>query len=247
MFHQKIATSLIALLPAVMLQAQVEPPAGSSTPAANAAQRPTKNQSAVEGDAILANWLLVCSNSEVALARIAQEKAQSNEVKLFARKMVDDHGQFASRLQQYAGPTAKGVKEGQGQDASGNKSGRRDGDNGDKRQPAEGEGTRSTGQGRAFDHLALIRELGEKSQEAQAKMLADKSGAEFDVAYMRMQVAAHSQAVIMSEVFANHASSALRPTLEQGQGTLQAHLDQAKALCLQLDKIDKARIGSNNR
>lgn len=247
MFHQKIAASFLAILPAVVLQAQVEPPVRPPTTSATGAQRPTKNQGAVEGDAILANWLLVGSNSEVAMARIAQEKAQSSEVKLFAKKMVDDHGQFALKLQPYVGAPAKGGKEAHGSDASGSKSGKGDGDNGDRRQPADAEGARSTTQGRAFDHLALIRELGEKCQAAQTKMLGDKSGSEFDLAFMRMQVAAHTQAVIMSEVFANYASSTLRPTLEQGQETLQAHLDQARALCLQLEKTDKARIGSNNR
>ena len=227
-FHQKIALCVIALLPAVMLQAQGELPGANG-------QRGAKNESVAEGDVVLANWMLVGSNNEVALANLAKSQASNNDVKQFAKKMVEEHGQIALKLQPYAGApaTTVSVKE------------RIPMKDDSSRRPADASGVPAE---HAFDHTALIRDLGAKCLASETKTLNEKTGPEFDLGFMRMQVAAHTRALIMCEVFGTYASSSLRATLEQGQTKLQAHLDEAKTLCTQLEKAEKvAKIGNDNR
>jgi predicted outer membrane protein len=239
MFHNKIALTVIALMPATLLRAQNDPPVRQQpTPAPTAEATDAKNRrGAAESDAVLANWLLVASNNEIVLARLALQKAQSNEVKQFAQKMIDDHGKCVQKLQPLAAATVIGDR--------GAGKGESDRDNGHTGRPADAGGPRPSG---TFDHTALIRDLGKKCLESETKMLNEKAGADFDRCYMHMQVAAHVKAAGMIEVFQTYASERLRPILDEGHKTVLAHLEQAKSLCKQIEKGDKVeKIGSENQ
>lgn len=230
MFHPKIVLSVVALLPSLTLRAQLEPP--TQAPLVSAIQ---VKPSLVEADKMLANWLMVGCNNEVAIARIAVRRAHSIEVKQFAQKMLTDHAQLAAELLPFAGTVAKvgnvvGVP---GKDADAKKGGRESADAGSRRSPvAKGE----------FDHIALIRDLSQRYLESHSKMLEGKTGAEFDQSFMQAQVGLHTEAVIKVEVFGNYASGELRPTLELAGTRLRAHLEQAMTLCKKCDS--GAKIGS---
>src|SRR5690242_11340539 len=107
------------LFPILLLSAA----AGTSFAAISSQQQPAPNQkptpqsqpaptraeptqaSNKHDDAFLANWVLTANNNEVTLSQIAQQMAQSDEVKQFAQKMVTDHQQAATKLQQFtSGP-----------------------------------------------------------------------------------------------------------------------------------------------
>lgn len=188
------------------------------------------------GDGVLATWLVVESNNEVALARLALTKARSEEVKKFAQKMVDDHTAFAQSLQPFAdtrgtndrgvGRAERGDKE---RDLEGN--GRKGQPNEQKGQPNDASGVRASQPMGSFDHSSLIRDLGKKCQETAMKALQDKNGAEFDQCFMQMQVAGHEKAVGALEVFRKYASGELQPILDRGTSTMQAHLEHSKAVC----------------
>jgi len=229
--HTFLAITVLALLPAASLGAQGEssapqqpktaPPAGDTT---------TSNQKG-EGDAILAAWLLMASNNEVALAGLAQQKASSSEVKQFAQMMVGDHGRFAQKLQAFATAASSGRSTGNTGRAND-----RDG-TGRQQQPADASGNRQGPMG--FDHMALIRDLGKKCLEVETNLLNEKNGADFDRCYIGMQIVGHTKAAGMIEVFSTQATDQLRPILEEGHKTVLAHLEQAKTLSKQLEKGTK--------
>jgi uncharacterized protein (DUF305 family) len=163
-----IATACIALLPVTLLQAQNEPttkqPAGTPPPAAAKADSKAR-PGAADSDAVLATWLVVANNNEVALARLALQKAQSNEVKQFAQKMIDEHGQFTQKLQPFAGSVPMNER-GTGATGQGNSErtpGERD-SGASQRQPADASGTRQTAATGGLDHASLIRDLGKKCE-----------------------------------------------------------------------------------
>jgi predicted outer membrane protein len=54
-------------------------------------------------DQFLASWLLADSHGELALARLAEDRASNRDVKSLARTFVDDHARFIHRLQQWGG------------------------------------------------------------------------------------------------------------------------------------------------
>src|SRR5688572_21448720 len=65
--------------------------------------------SARADDRLLASWLLVDNENEIALAELAKQRASDPEVKAFAQKMIDDHRQMATKLMAHAGSTAPGA------------------------------------------------------------------------------------------------------------------------------------------
>jgi predicted outer membrane protein len=195
------------------------------------AQSGTQTQSAAN-DATLVTWLLVDNENEIALSRIALQKAQSAEVKQFAQQMIDDHGKMVQKLQQLGGAnrvsTAGGDTTRPDPNRPADPTKRATDAKGEypAGQPMEASGVRSIAGG--IDHERLIRDLGRKCQESSTKMLQEKQGAEFDKCYMGMQLGAHMKAVDMLEVFRNYASPSLRPAIEEALPTVQMHLQHAK-------------------
>jgi len=253
--YNKFAISFVALLPMGLLTAQADParpskptnPPAATAPAAGDQSQGQNQRSSAEGDAILATWLVVGNENEIALARLALQRAQSPEVKEFAQKLVTEHGQFVQKLQPFVGANRIGSGAGTGGRSVGESggigtNGRSDGnDRGNDKsgtadrsgtgQPADASGTRSNSPMGSLDHAALIRDLGRKCLESETQLLGEKSGAEFDRAFASMQVYAHVRSQDMLEVFGNYATDRLRPILAEGQRTVKSHLEAAKALC----------------
>jgi len=53
-------------------------------------------------DHVLAGCIAIANQEEIAMARMAEEKASSNEVKEFARMMAKDHQSFLQKLKQFS-------------------------------------------------------------------------------------------------------------------------------------------------
>ena len=174
-----------------------------------------------ESDSVLTTWLLVDNENEIAIARIGVQRATNPDVKQFAQRMIDDHGTFVQKLNQVSTSGARvGQTDRTGQEPTRNDPSRTG-------QPADASGIRALG---SFDHERLVRELGQKCLESTTKMLQEKQGAEFDRCFMGMQIGMHTKAADTLEVFRNHASSTLKPTLDEGLKTVQTHLQHAKEL-----------------
>lgn len=65
-------------------------------------------------DRVLAQWISANNEGEIRVNELAQEKAENQQVKQFAQKMIQDHTQFREKLRQAAGAGA-GAGAGQGQ------------------------------------------------------------------------------------------------------------------------------------
>ena len=237
-------------------QPSTQPPT-SQQPRSNTDVNRTGQTGATANDAILATWLIVDNENEVALSRIALQKAQSAEVKQFAQQMVDDHGRMIQKLQQFSGSSMRGTTGGTA--GGSNDPSKRTTDDPSKRttddpmkrtadakdskgeypagQPAEASGVRTMAGG--LDHERLIRDLGRQCQESATKLLMEKQGADFDRCYMGMQLGAHMKAVDTLEVFRNHASPNLRPVVEEALPTVQMHLQHVK------DIVKKTEVASS--
>src|SRR5262245_43726768 len=53
-------------------------------------------------DAQLVTWLLSSNEGEIALAKVASERAQNEDVKKFAQKMVEEHSEHVTKLRRTA-------------------------------------------------------------------------------------------------------------------------------------------------
>jgi predicted outer membrane protein len=66
-------------------------------------------QAASSNDALLASCLIIDNQGEIALAQLAQQRAQNPAVKAFAQQLVQDHTEAIKKLQQFAGSTHLGT------------------------------------------------------------------------------------------------------------------------------------------
>ncbi|MEO6709215.1 MAG: DUF4142 domain-containing protein [Planctomycetota bacterium] len=184
---------------------------------------------AKEADGILATWLVVGGDAEVALARIAQEKATDPDVKQFAQRLIDDHTQMGQKLQPFASATGHKSGDGHGADRPTDVGGN------DRKEPNPArEASAARGMG-GFDHVGLAQELGEQCLQTSRRELEQKQGAEFDRCYVGMALGGHMHTNDMLTVFQRHASSSLKPVLSDAQGTVTKHLQEAKDLMKKLE------------
>lgn len=247
-------TILIASLLGGVLVAQ-EPPAGQpdKRPPTTTTPQDRLGQQAAgqtqQSDQVLVSWLLVDNENEVALAKLAVQRAQDPQVKEFAQRMIDDHGKMVQKLQQLRGGADGRI----GRDtpntgtpntgSTGKPDSTTPGRDGMDKDPTtrdarEASGTRTAAAG-DFDHLQLIRDLGSKCRQSSTEMLQQKQGAEFDRCYMGMQVGMHMKAVDTLEVFSGYASPSLRTALQESLQTVKQHKQQAEKLAKQTDEAAK--------
>jgi predicted outer membrane protein len=217
-----ILMSIVSLLPAALLRAQNSNPPVPAAPAVQKAVATEANTS----DAILATWLVIANDNEIALANLALKNAQGKDVQQFARQMIEDHSAFATKLRPFTGSVAATDRKNQPiENGSGVKAAR----------PTEASGTGAAAS--AFDHQALLGDVGKQCLASATRMLGEQKGTAFDHAFMQQQVAGHVMMADLLEVFGKHASTELRPTLVAGLATVRGHLDHAKMLCAQAGKV----------
>jgi predicted outer membrane protein len=203
--------AMAGLVAAGVALAQVQNPQppqqpGQQQPGQQRAARP--NTQVNLADSQLAGWLLVDNHGEVALARLAQQKATGDDVKKFATKMVEDHTKFIDRLQPFASEQARAQAG----------------------QPRNQAGTQPARPGGGLDIVELKQRLGQKCLESARIELEKKDGDKFDHCYAGQQAMMHMMMLDTLEVFRNFASPELRPVLEEGIRTTEEHLKEAKEL-----------------
>jgi putative membrane protein len=178
-------------------------------------QRQLESRPAAQGnmtDAQLVACLLIGNGNEVAVARIAEQRSKNDEVRKFAKMMIDDHSKFIEKLRPFAGQYANIAN----QAGSATTTGRAT--------------TAQQARGGQIDLVELKQKLGQKCLASVRKELESKEGGKFDHCYVGQQIGAHMQMVDTLEVFQEYVSPQLRSVLEEGTTTAKEHLDHAKQL-----------------
>jgi len=205
---------------------------------------PTQASGSAHSDADLAACLIIDSNKELALARLAQQHSQNGQVHQFAEQMIKDHDEFVQKLRQTAidggyseeqlsvdrssGPTdLRPADQSTAQSRDGNEpTGRR------AARAEELDTDNAAGAGTSF--ISLKREIAEECVQSIRQALDQTDEAQFDIHYMGSQCMAHQGMIDTLKVFSRHASPEMQQTLDDGQQMARAHLDQAKQIKEQL-------------
>ncbi|MEX0712322.1 MAG: DUF4142 domain-containing protein [Pirellulales bacterium] len=209
-----------------------------------------RGQQAGQLDPMLIAWLEIGNQGEIALAEFAQQRAQSDEVKQFARQMIEDHQQFLDQLRQgtaAAGgnrqkPGARGAESPQERLNAQGQANRQEAALQAGRQNPQGQARAAAGQQLvgtgAMDSqlIQLKRQIGQQHVASLQRELEEKSEQEFDRCYLGQQVLAHIEMLDTLKVFQQQASPELKQTLAQGQQTTQQHLEHAKELLKQVEE-----------
>lgn len=222
---------------ALALWAQQTP--GERRSPTDAADRPAETRTAARNlDYYLISCLKWENEAVISLSKLAQQRSSNREIKAFAEAASKDHAEFQSSLAEID-PSAVRPAAGTSTAAPG-EAGALPGRAPAREQPTE----RPQGQPGAArvagpvtpDQLMQIRdEVATRCLATAQRELGQKEGAEFDKAYIGMQLGAHFKMVDELTVFKSHASPRLQTVLAKGIQTAEKHLEDAKQLCKQLE------------
>lgn len=172
-----------------------------------AGQQAGHSQHAGSADQQIAAVISGCAQNEIEISKMAQSKAQSEEVKQFAEQMVRDHSPGHQEMRQLAGPLAGGES------------------------AARSDNTNTAGAGAGgLDWVRIHHEVGQKCLASIKQELGSKEGKEFDQCYMGQQIGAHMKAIDELKVLRNYASGDLRQKLDHELEMATTHYKKAKEI-----------------
>jgi predicted outer membrane protein len=235
-------------LPATVLAQQAERPErpAERTPQTDRAAQPAQPNT-VEG--FFVECLTQANQAEVALGRIAEQRATDKEVQAFAEQMVKDHSAMLAKLQKLSPNKSAATTTDRGEAVPR----RAVEDPAVDRAPPERrvapgtapEGARTaapggrpaSGQNDLHAIAKINEEIHKRCLASAMEELEGKKGEEFDKCYTGMQIAAHQKMSDALAVLKNHVTTPeLRQVITQGSETTQQHLSHAKNLMKSLDR-----------
>jgi len=193
----------------------------------------------------IAACVAIANQEEVAMAKLAVQKAKDKDVKDFANMMIEEHTSYLKKLQRFAPEAQESL-----QAASGNSNqsrvqpagGAAQNQNQATTQPGQGiqqAGNQAGGnQGQQVDMIHLQREIAQQCLADANKKLSDKDGDKFDICYIGHQIAKHEDMKAKLTVFQRHASGELAQVLASGLETTESHLKKAEQIMKSLDSDD---------
>jgi predicted outer membrane protein len=184
-------------------------------------QRAGQQGQSSRSDQEIAECVYLEASNEIEIAKLAEQKAQNEEVREFARQMVKEHSPGAQDMQHLAGNLASS-------------------------QPQGGQ----RGEQGGLDWINVKKQIGQQCLTSVKQELSQKQGSEFDQCFMGQQIGAHMKVVDELKVLRNYASHDLQQKLDKELQTAQHHLQMAKQIEQKLkgspsERVSRKSDGSN--
>lgn len=254
-----LAVAGLACLSPLAAQQKTQPetrqPAARSNPGTTTSTTADQRTNWKNADHQLATCVAIDNQEEIAIAKFAEKKLQHKDAQKFAQMLIEDHGKFVKKLEQFApeatqdgflmesrSPRQAAAKDSFETKPQANAQPR-------AAQPNQAAPRNQAGQaqtrtaakpnldqagGLPIDFLQLHKELAQQCLNDTQEMLSDKNKDEFDECFIGLQIAKHAAMKSKLEVLQRHASSELRDLLSQGQETTESHLEEAQKIMKQL-------------
>lgn len=228
-----------ALSCALFVATQVPQAEDTKQPQKGAAQKQATEKVGTEDAHLtdaLAQWLCNGNKAEIALGKLASEKATSPEVKEFAQMMVKDHSAFLAKVEKFtdeknqsvAGPDRKTFDEPKEEKLA------------DIKEESKSDQPQEQQAGYRGDKHAAMEKIGKRAGELHLQMTKDLlnkyQGFEFDMAYVGQQIAAHTQMLATLKAMEESTTGEFQSVVKEGAKTTEMHLNHAKELSAQLQK-----------
>jgi predicted outer membrane protein len=205
--------------------------------------------------------LMLGNKAEVELGQMAQDRAQSDDVKQFAQMLVQEHQQLNQQLAQLqaghqkagAQPATAAGANVQGGVRESRVAGQPSGEAPVANAPGAGNPTdqasnqiagqpgKAGNQHRAAQHEQVPQQLTMICQQTAAKqlemareMLGEYEGQDFDMGFLGLQIAKHAQVVAELQSIQNVGSPEFQQLVRTAEQKTSQHLDQAKQLANKL-------------
>lgn len=174
----------------------------------------------------IAACLLLGNQEEIALAEFAEQHAQHDDVKAFAKMLADEHTKAVEKIQKAAPEVAhlKLTMKDRNQSDSESKS---EGDN---------------------RGMAMLEKVKSECLSLTEQELGEQHGADFDKAYIGQQLGAHVAMLAELRGSKSFASQELQSIISEGEKMTLAHMEKAKEIMgkLKEDRDTKSAERSTN-
>lgn len=221
-------------------------------------------------DRFFANCMLLNNQAEVELGQMGAKQAQNPQVKEFAQELVKDHQKLVQQLQQIAGKQASArsgnstslrerarlESNHEASDAVERTPGTFGTDNSATKRTVESntnstdrnanEAFTSTGSTSMHGDAALhqiarmARQIDQRCNQSLREALQQKSGAQFDEAFVGAQINGHIHMLAALEVISQDTHGQLQQIAQNAQPTVRQHLEKAKQLWQQLTSGERS-------
>lgn len=245
MRHRICAIAVFALCAAstVLAQEQATKQDRDAAPPAQKQERtalrvsPDGSEAATGLDGPIAACLILGNREEIALAKVARQRAQSPEVKKFAQQLIQEHEQAISQLEKFAPQNVSLELDGQPtEDRTRPERSARKAENNADRPNRDDTARTSEGQDdMQHQMLAMQKDIAQRCLALTQRELGEWEGAKFDQAFIGQQTCAHIGMLAKLAGTEQYASSELRSVLAQQQQTVEQHLQHAKQVMQELD------------
>jgi predicted outer membrane protein len=237
-------------VPTIVAAQEAAPPREARTPPRDAqavdARAVGQSSEAQYLTEYFADQLMLANHSEIELAKIAQERSTNNEVKQFAKMLIDDHTQLDAKLKQAApkaaetfaenrrvatdlGRIARNIRERVSDRVT------------DRETPAVDRvqtrtAARELGEQLALTRLCQINHAAARNHQELSKRLLEKyQGQDFDMAFLGMQIGAHGWLLSELQALNGVGTPEFQEIVGSATQSVQHHLEQAKALSKKLE------------
>ena len=244
-----IVTATLMAAPALAQQAQPVQPGQPARPGVQVQVNPNRTAVGTQANAgqaasamitehTLAACVAIANQEEVAIAKMAADKAKSKDVKEFAKMLADDHQGFLKKLQRFAPEAQETLQAASSQP------------NPSRVQPVGGAAqpqaqAAQPGQpiqqvaaqtdGTQVDVIQLHREVAQQCLADAKKKMGEMDGDKFDICFIGHQIAKHEEMKTKLTVFQRHASGEFAQLLATGLQTTETHLKKAEDIMKDLD------------
>ena len=201
-------------------------------------------------DQTLATCVAIDNQEEVALAKFAQDKVQHEDVKKFAKMMVEDHQAFLQKLQRFSPEATRDGLLNEQSASTRNESARATSKSGVEQAKATNadqpviQQTNATQpntaarSGQPVDFIQLHREMAQECLASSKEELGKKKDGEVDQCFIGFQIAKHAAMKTKLTVLQRHASPELAQVLADGAEATGKHMKEAEAIMKKLDTSD---------
>jgi predicted outer membrane protein len=198
----------------------ITPQAKQSAPADNSSSK----------DQVLAKWLTIANQEDIAIAMFARDRLTSERAKAFATTLTKEHQQCLDELKGLAakGTSEKRTSEKRTSEKGTSEKGVSEGLASSARPPV------ATKVASGFDFLQMHQEMSEQRLLDSKEMLSQKEGTGFDAYFVGMQIARHGMMHSKLTVLQRHSTGELQGFIETSLAKNKEHLDAATDLMEQL-------------
>ncbi len=160
--------------------------------------------------------LMLMNEGTIKMSEFAAEKSSNDEIVAFAKKLSEGHKDLNEKLQALAPQIAQMLEIGKKEYAT---------------------GFRGTNSGKTFSDnsslgkvLKIQKRASEIYQQSSNKMIESYEGQDFDMAFLGMQIGAHTWAMAELKAMESVGSPHFQQIVEDSKSKIQQHLEEAQRL-----------------